>query len=152
MVYAGHTDPNTLATHYLPRNGADGQAAYHGQERRTLVLDLFRGLTIPRNPRLWQCLPAKKQYDFDNSPEIVNIKQELLKLRGIKEKGLLEYRKKLYTENRKLIAERLRKWQKNQPVKHDDPPGYHRAIFERVRFLMPERDRLSQNLFVVDKL
>ncbi|EXK83429.1 hypothetical protein FOQG_12291 [Fusarium oxysporum f. sp. raphani 54005] len=152
MVYAGHTDPNTLATHYLPRNGADGQAAYHGQERRTLVLDLFRGLTIPRNPRLWQCLPAKEQYDFDNSPEIINIKQELLKLRGSKEKGLLEYRKRLYTENRKLIAERLRKWQKNQPVKHDDPPGYHRAIFERVRFLMPERDRLSQNLFVVDKL
>ncbi|KAF5965393.1 carbonic anhydrase 2 [Fusarium coicis] len=152
MVYAGHTDPNTLATHYLPRNGADGQAAYHGQERRTLVLDLFRGLTIPRNPRLWQCLPAKEQHDFDNSPEIININQELLRLRGSKDKGILEYRKKLYTEKRKRIAERLRKWQKNQPVKHDDPLGYHRAIFERVRFLMPERDRLSQNLFVVDKL
>ncbi|KAK4653800.1 hypothetical protein QC762_510116 [Podospora pseudocomata] len=41
VVYAGHTDPNTLATHYLLRNGADGQAAYHGQERRILVLDLF---------------------------------------------------------------------------------------------------------------
>ncbi|KAJ4322073.1 hypothetical protein N0V84_005011 [Fusarium piperis] len=151
MVYAGHTDPNTLPTHYLPRNGADGQAAYFGQERRTLVLDLFRGLTIPRNPRLWQCLPAKQQYECDTSPEIVRINQQLLELRGTTDKKPLE-RKKLYAEKRKLVAERLRKWQKNQPVKHDDPPGYHRAIFDRVRFLMPERDRLAQNLFLIDKL
>lgn len=152
MVYAGHTDPNTLATHYLPRNGADGQAAYHGQERRTLVLDLFRGLTIPLNPRLWQCLPAKQQYDFDTSPEIMRINRQILTLRGTADKKSQGERKKLYAEKRKLIAKRLRKWQKNQPVKHDDSPGYHRAIFDRVRFLMPERDRLAQNLFLIDRL
>lgn len=152
MAYAGHSDPNTLGAHYLPRNGADGQAAYHGQERRTLVLDLFRGLTIPRNPQLWQCLPAKQQHEFDTSPEIMRIDEELNVLRGTADKKSLERRKKLYGEKRKLVTERLRKWQKNQSVKHDDPPGYHRAIFDRVRFLMPERDRLAQNIFHVDKL
>ncbi|RSL83113.1 hypothetical protein CEP52_016802 [Fusarium oligoseptatum] len=152
MVYAGHAEPNTLATHYLPRNGADGQAAYHGQERRTLVLDLFRGLTIPRNPSLWQCLPAKQQYDCDTSAEMMDINREILTLRGTTNTKSKEQRKKLYAEKRKLIAERLRKWQKNQPVKHDDLPGYHRAIFDRVRFLMPERDRLAHNLFLEGKL
>ncbi|RSL79978.1 hypothetical protein CEP52_017454 [Fusarium oligoseptatum] len=152
MVYAGHTDPNTLAMHYLPRNGADGQAAYHGQERRTLVLDLFRSLTIPRNPRLWQCLPAKQQYDCDTSPEMMHINLQILTLRGTTNKKSQEQRKKLYAEKRELIAKRLRRWQKTQPVKHDDSPGYHRAIFDRVRFLMPERDRLAQNLFLIDKL
>lgn len=151
MVYAGHTDLNTVPAYYLPQNGADGQAAYHGKERRTRVLDLFRGLTIPRNPSLWQCLPAKQQYDCDTSSEIMCINRELLALWDTTDKNPLE-RKKLYAEKRKLFAERLRKWQKSQPVKHDDPPGYHRAIFDLVRFLMPERDRLAQNLFLVDKL
>ncbi|KAH6883470.1 hypothetical protein B0T10DRAFT_138645 [Thelonectria olida] len=104
MVYAGHTDPNTVPAHYLPRNGADGQAAYHGQERRTRVLDLFRGLTIPRNPSLWQCLPAKQQYDCDTSSEITRINRELLALRDTADKKPLE-RKKLYAEKRKLVAE-----------------------------------------------
>ncbi|KAI8714908.1 Chromo domain-containing protein [Fusarium sp. LHS14.1] len=152
MVYAGHAEPKTLGTHYLPRNGADGQAAYHGQERRTLVLDLFRGLTIPRNPSLWQCLPAKQQYECDTSAEMMHIKREILALQGTTNTKSQEHRKKLYAEKRKLVAERLRKWQRNQPVKHDDQPGYHRAIFDRVRFLMPERDRLAHNLFLVDKL
>ncbi|KAK0712722.1 hypothetical protein B0T26DRAFT_715076 [Lasiosphaeria miniovina] len=52
MVYAGYTDPNILSRHYMSRNGADGQAAYHDQKRRALILDLFRGLIIHRNPNL----------------------------------------------------------------------------------------------------
>ncbi|KAF5247033.1 hypothetical protein FAUST_885, partial [Fusarium austroamericanum] len=124
MVYAGHTDPNTLLTHYLPQNGADGQAAYHGQGRRTIVLDLFRGLTIPRNPSLRQCLPAKEQYDCDNSADIMRISREIVSLRRTADEKSMKDRKKLYAEKRKLVAERLRNWQKNQPVKHDDPPGY----------------------------
>ena len=59
----------------MPRNGADRQAAYHGQKRRTLVLDLFRGLTIPRNPNLLQCLPAKTRFEFDNKPELTHLQE-----------------------------------------------------------------------------
>ncbi|KAM5341395.1 hypothetical protein ACJ41O_014426 [Fusarium nematophilum] len=152
MVYAGHTDPNTVPRHYLPRNGADGQAAYHSQERRALVLDLFRGLTIPRNPSLWHCLPAKKQFECENCPDIIDINEALYTRRGKTDSKSLEERKKLYAEKRKLFAKQLRDWQKSQPVKHDDPPGYHRAIFDRIRFLMPERDRLARNIFEVDVL
>ncbi|KAH8659479.1 hypothetical protein BGZ61DRAFT_499816 [Ilyonectria robusta] len=134
MVYAGHTDPNTLPKHYLPRNSADGQAAYHGQKRRGI------------------CLPAKKQFEFENSPEFIRINKELVKRRGTSDSKSSQERIKLYAEKRKMLAKELRDWQKRQPVKHDDAPGYHRAIFDRVRFMMPERDRLAQNLFEIDTL
>ena len=58
----------------------------------------------------------------------------------------------LYLEKRQLFDKELRDWQKRQPNKYDDAPGYHRAIFERVRFMMPERDRLASNLFQVAAL
>ena len=149
MVYAGHTDPNTQAMHYHPRNCADGQAAYHGQKRRTHVLNLFRGLTIPRNPSLLQCLPAKKRFEFENKPELISLNQELAMLRGTTNGKELLDRKKKYAEKRKLLNKEVRDWQKNQPIKRDDPSGYHRAIFDRVRFMMPERNRLAQNLFEI---
>jgi hypothetical protein len=41
----------------------------------------------------------------------------------------------------------LQKWQKEQPYRPDDPPQYHYGIFDRCRFMMPERDRLATNLF-----
>ena len=152
MVYAGHTDPGTLAKHYLPRNGADGQAAYQGNQRRTLVLDLFRQLTISRNPELWQCLPAKKQYEFHQKPEIVAITDRLSQLQRTNDPTLLSERKSLYATKRQAYRKHLRDWQRNQRVNCNDPPGYHRAIFNRVRFLMPERDRLAHNLFQVARL
>src|SRR5438552_884675 len=103
MVYAGHTDRDTVPRHYMPRNGADGQAAYHGQRRRALVLDLFRGLTIPRNPSLLQCLPAKKRFEFDNGPELIRLNKELAMRRGTTDTQSLLERKKIYAEKRKLL-------------------------------------------------
>ncbi|KAH8742653.1 hypothetical protein F5883DRAFT_668197 [Diaporthe sp. PMI_573] len=127
MVYAGHTDPNTVPRHYLPRNGVDGQAAYYSQERRAL-------------------------FECENCLDIIHINEALFTRRGKTDSKSLEERKKLYAEKRKLFARQLRDWQKRQLVKHDDPPGYHRAIFDRVRFLMPERDRLARNIFEVNIL
>lgn len=62
-------------------------------------------------------------------------------------------RKKLYAEKKKLADTELRKWQKSQPYcpgttgNDNVPPCYYRSIFNRVRFLMPERDRLASTLF-----
>lgn len=72
--------------------------------------------------------------------------------RGTSDRKSSKERIKLYAEKRKMLAKELRDWQKRQPVRHDDTPGYHRAIFDRVRFMMPERDRLAQNLFKIDTL
>jgi hypothetical protein len=55
MVHAGDSDPNTLSRHYMPTDDAGGQNTYLGDQERTIVSDLFRGLSVTRNPNLWQC-------------------------------------------------------------------------------------------------
>lgn len=51
MKYAGQKDPNTYNNYYQPNNsGTDGQSNYFGLDVRTIVNDLFRDLTLARNP------------------------------------------------------------------------------------------------------
>ena len=159
MKHAGQRDSNTFNNHYMPNNsGTDGQASYFGTELRSIVNDLFRGLSLPRNPKLWQSLPAEKQYELENSSKYIDMEEEIAALKGKKDPKSIARRKELYAQRRKLTAEELRKWQKAQPYRPDvedednDSPCYHRTIFNRTRFLMPERDRLASTLFEVAAL
>jgi len=81
----------------------------------------------------------------------VEIEKELTALRGRKDGESISHRKTLYAKNRKLEENEIRKWrmtQTNQDGSKDTPsPCYHRSIFDRVRFLMPERDHLATSLF-----
>ena len=159
MKHAGQRDSNTFNNHYMPNNsGTDGQASYFRTELRSIVNDLFRGLSLPRNPKLWQSLPAEKQHEFENSSKYINIEEEIAALKGKNDANSITRRKELYTQKRKLTADELRKWQKVQPYRPDvddednTSPCYHRTIFNRTRFLMPERDRLASVLFEVAAL
>lgn len=159
IKHAGQRDPNTFNNHYMPNNsGTDGQASYFGTELRSIVNDLFRGLSLPRNPKLWQSLPAEKQHELENSSKYIDMEEEIAALKGKKDPKSIARRKELYAQRRKLTAEELRKWQKAQPYRPDvkdednDSPCYHRTIFNRTRFLMPERDRLASTLFEVAAL
>ena len=64
-------------------------------------------------------------------------------------------RKKLRAQKRKLVSEELRKVQRLQPKKCTSKTDKsiltddHRTRFNRIRRLMPERDRLASSLFVV---
>ncbi|EJT69642.1 hypothetical protein GGTG_12526 [Gaeumannomyces tritici R3-111a-1] len=157
MKHAGHIDPATHNKHYQPNNsGTDGQRSYFGQEVRSIVNDLFRGLTVARNPQLPQSLPAEQQEVLRTSPELITINDELATLSGRRDPASTSRRRKLYQEKRKLADNQLRQWQEGQPYgpARDDkaPPCYHRSIFSRVRFLMPERDRLATSLFKTETL
>src|SRR2546423_9624683 len=78
MKYAGHNDPSQFNKNYQPNNsGVDGVATFLRKEKRERVNDLFRGLTLPRNPNLWHCLPAEKQYEVENSQEFLDLKMEI---------------------------------------------------------------------------
>ncbi|KAL8296236.1 hypothetical protein RB600_001635 [Gaeumannomyces tritici] len=154
MKHAGHKDSNTYNNHYQPNNsGTDGQGSYFGLEVRGLVSDLFRGLTVERNPQLSQSLPAEKQEALKTSPEFTKIEKELATLRRRPDRDSTSRRRRLYEEKRKLVVRELREWQKVQPhhsgmtEEEKALPCYHRSIFNRVRFLMPERDRLASSLF-----
>ncbi|KAH8799672.1 hypothetical protein F5884DRAFT_113557 [Xylogone sp. PMI_703] len=159
MKYAGQKDSNTFINHYMPNITADGQGSYFGTEVRSLVNDLFLSLTLPRNPKLAQSLPAEKQYEFENSEEYVKLEEEISILRQQTDADSARRRKELYEQRRKLSDKELHKWQKLQPNKLEPGgmentalEGHHRTIFNRTRFLMPERDRLASSLLEVAPL
>lgn len=60
MKYAGQKDSTTFINYYMPNITADGQGSYFGTKAHSLVNDLFMSLTLPRNPKLAQSLPAEK--------------------------------------------------------------------------------------------
>lgn len=154
MKHAGHKNPNTYNNHYQPNNsGTDGQGSYFGSEVRTIVNDLFRGTTVARNPDLPQRLPAEKEEALAHSPEHVAIRTELAALRGQQGDTAAKRRTKLYQDRKKLADKELSRWQQSLPCRRPKtgtesmaPPCYERAIFSRVKFLMPERDRLASIL------
>ena len=158
MKHGGHRDERTYCDSYMPNNaGTDLQGGYFDGKLRSIVNDRFRGLTLHRNPELWQALPARKQHELENTPEFAAIETEIdaLAPKAKTDPAAKERRQTLMADKRKLVAEELSRCQTLQPSKllasPDDAElmGYHRSQFHRIRRLMPERDRLASNLFLV---
>ena len=61
----------------LNNAGTDFQGGYFDGKIRSIVNDRFRGITLYRNPELWQALPAKKQHELETSPEFTAIEEEI---------------------------------------------------------------------------
>lgn len=71
--------------------------------------DRFRGLTLHRNPELWQTLPARKQYELENSPEFSAVEEEIdaLVAQAKIDSAAKDRRNALMTRKRKLVSEEL---------------------------------------------
>lgn len=119
MGQAGQDDRETFYTNYQPRNaGVDGQATFLGDERRNIVNDAFRELTLPRNPNLWQSLPAAKQYEIENRQDWLDLEEKIATLKlepDMDTKQQREEEAKLRKQKARLMKRELRKWQKKQP-------------------------------------
>ncbi|KAL1847875.1 hypothetical protein Plec18170_008285 [Paecilomyces lecythidis] len=155
MVHGGHRSEATHRQSYAPNNGTDGQAAYLGDDVRTHVSDLFRGLALSRNPDLWQSLPAEKRYQLENREDYLELEGALAKLQGSSH-AVQKERRTLYNRKRKLIQDELRKCRKEQPRRflHEEADatytlGAHRSRFSRACRMMPARRRLAANIFRV---
>lgn len=158
MKHGGHKDPRTFGENYQPNNaGTDLQGGYFDGKLRSIVSDRSRGVTLHRNPELLQTLPARKQYKMQHTLEFATLedKIEALAPKSRTDQAARNRRDTLMTEKHKMASEELLKCQKLQSSKllctADDAVlmGYHRTQFHRVRRLMPERDRLASNLFLV---
>ncbi len=158
MKHGGHSSEGTFRDHYMPNNGTDGQNSYLGGELRSIVTDLFRGMTLSRNLDLWQSLPAEKRYDLEARPEFIALSQQLETLK--RKPGSTEQdRRKVYAQKQKLVTAELRKCQNDQPCKPASNTAegthmmaYHRLRFARVSRLMGERNRLASSMFLVASL
>jgi len=158
MKHGRYRDKRTYCDSYMPNNaGTDLQGGYFNGKLRSIVNDRFRGLTLHRNPELWQALPARKQHELENTPEFaaIDTKIDALAPKAKTDSAAKERRLTLLADKRKLLAEELSRCQKLQPSKllaspdDADSMGYYRSQFHRIRRLMPERDRLASNLFLV---
>lgn len=158
MKHGGQRDEDTYNEFYDPCNpGTDGQGSYLGGTLRTTVNDLFRAMTLSRNPELWQSLPAEKQHELTESREYLDIEEELGQLLHLRDDPAAQTRRKeLHAQKRKLIDNKLRPVQRDQPrtLSKDEPDdfGHHRTTFSRIRSLVPSRDRLAENYFITAPL
>ncbi|KAK3176123.1 hypothetical protein OEA41_007445 [Lepraria neglecta] len=99
----------------------------------------------------------RKQYELENTPEFTAIedKIEALAAKAKTDSTAKNSQNTLIAQKRKLVSKELCRCQKLQPSKllasPDDAEliGYYRTQFHRVRRLIPERDRLASNLFLV---
>ena len=82
MVHARHSDPNTLSRHLHTYEWHRLAKYLLGDEGRTIVSNLFRGLSVTRNPNLWQRLSAEKQDELGNTKECHALKEEVSALNG----------------------------------------------------------------------
>jgi hypothetical protein len=99
MRQAGQQDPRTFRRYYQPSNsGVDGQGTFLGKERREVVSDVFRELSIPYNPNLSQRLPASERYNLELSQEYIALEKEIASLVGSRDS---EARKQLEAFDRR---------------------------------------------------
>jgi hypothetical protein len=153
MKYGGHKSSATYTKYYAPKNsGVDGQGTYFGYTPRHFVNDVFRNLTLNRNPDLWQALPAEKKRELESREDFVKIQNELEGLKADPVKNAAE-RASLHSKVMALRRAELHKcWttqERNQWSSQEDADysmGRLRARFARVSRMMPERERLAKNM------
>ncbi|KAK5188855.1 hypothetical protein LTR96_010859 [Exophiala xenobiotica] len=158
MGHGGQWNERTHRQHYQPNNpGTDGQDAYLRGKIRTIVADLFRGMTVARNPDLFHCLPAEKKAELEASPEFTSMDSELKFLKTQPPSQDRDRRRReIYRDRQKMRKKGLRHAQKAQPCERPWEAkaeirsiGGYRSRFQRIRHLMPERSRLAKSMFEV---
>jgi hypothetical protein len=77
-----------------------GQNTYLGDQGQMIVFDLFRGLSVARNPTPWQCLSAEKRDELGNTEECRALKEEISALEGATNKKSISCRETLYQKKR----------------------------------------------------
>jgi hypothetical protein len=124
MRAAAHENSNTY-----------GQNTFLGNERREDVSDAFLELSIPYTPNLAQRLPAEEKFKLQRSQEYLELEEAIEALQNKKNTNSKGSVQELQRKKCRLMDDALRKWQKEQSYRPDDPPQYHYGIFDRCRFM-----------------
>jgi hypothetical protein len=112
MRQAGQQDPHTFRRYYQPSNGGvDGQGTFLGKERREVVSDVFRELSIPYNPNLSRQLPAHAKYHLERGEEHIALEKEIASLTGNRDSESRNRLKMLRRKKRDILDTALKLWQ-----------------------------------------
>ncbi len=148
MRAAAHTNSNTYGQSYQPSEcRVDGQNTFLGNKIREDVNTAFLDMTIRYTPNLAQRLPASEKYKLHTGQEWCELEGQIQILKDKKKTLSQRAIYELQEKRTRLMDKALQNWQRTQPYRPDEPLKYHYGIFDRCRFMMPERDRLATNLF-----
>ena len=112
MRQAGQQGPRTFPRYYPPSSGGvDGQGTFLGKERREVVSDVFRELSIPYNPNLSQRLPAHAGYHLERGEEHIALEREIASLMGNRDSESRNRLKMLRRKKRDILDTALKLWQ-----------------------------------------
>jgi hypothetical protein len=161
MKFSGQLGADVFRKYYMAEGSVDGQNSFLNQPLRRDYLESFRRMSMQCNPKLWQELPAQMQYELERRPDFVALEEQIDDLtKEIKtadeeaSRELQARRHKLHKERQRLTLEELKKRRQSQARTHQSRGTYepsqgdrHRSFFDRVRYIMPERNRLARTLF-----
>eukprot|EP00136_Aspergillus_niger_P005226 XP_001395717.2 hypothetical protein ANI_1_2012104 [Aspergillus niger CBS 513.88] len=157
MKFAGHVNKGTFGRSYAhPLSEVDGPATYLGIPGRHEHIQNRRSMGIHRHPQLWQSLPAKAEFEFQERPDIIELDRqmqcltdELSKLQDpISKKKVQLGQHRIYNEKQRLYIQELRTLQRTQrrTLVIQPTATYEQTLFNYTRKVMPERDLLAQLL------
>jgi hypothetical protein len=143
MRFAGHRAQETYAAAYQPRvSTVDGQATFFEFERQNCrIHQLFRGYSLHRDYNYRPALPER----LLSQAELTKYPKSSRRAGSYGEKNDGTKLQKLY-DQRRLARDRLVR--AGACAFEDSTNGYpYESDFSQTRKLMPERDRLAENLF-----
>ncbi|KAJ5452017.1 hypothetical protein N7445_000200 [Penicillium cf. griseofulvum] len=156
MKMAGHENRHTFGKSYThPVSEIDGPATYLGIASRHEHIQNRRGMGMYRNAQLWQSLPAKAEFEFQERNDIRALDKDmeilsvlLSEATGNEEKHQIQLKQhRAYNEKKRLYIEHLKGLQRSQP--HGFRPATNsgsnineETLFRYRRRVMPERDYL----------
>ncbi|KIW35978.1 uncharacterized protein PV06_11714 [Exophiala oligosperma] len=148
MRFGAHRNQGTYAAAYQSTiSTVDGQATFFELDRQNQRLhELFRGYSLRRNYNHWPTLPEYRRQQLEEfGPAATDQKA----VPAVDERGCdMKMRQSLYDQKRQTRDRALRIHQTCPPAEFmisDDFP--YESDFVYTRKLMPERDRLAENLF-----
>lgn len=157
MKFAGQINRDIYGKSYAhPLSEVDGPANYLGIASREGHIQNRRGMGRHYNSQLWQSLPAKAEFEFQDRDDIRKLDAEMCSLGAQlpcletqeQRNQVYSTQHRIYNEKQRLYKEELKKLRKSQSRK---PGVEHGSLYEQGLFLyrrraMPERDFLADYL------
>ena len=149
MRFAGHRDERTYPAAYQSSISiVDGQATFFELDRQNAQIhELFRGYSLRRDYDYRPTLPEALRWELQESAP--NSQKEVLGA----DDSTIEARQKLYDQRRhsreRALRERHAFVHADSSIEECLP---YESDFMHTRKLMPERDRLAENLFKTGSL
>jgi carbonic anhydrase len=154
MKHASHTEARTFGRSYAhPVCEVDGPATYLNIASRHEHIQNRRSMGIHRNPNLWQSLPAKAEFEFQEREDVIALDTEFAFLSSQhatadnQETAHMIHlqRRRVQNQKDKLYLEELKR---QREVQQGTQTGsiYEQTLFHYRRRAMPERDVLARVL------